>query len=225
MLSILDRLLSLAEKVIRVISLKNVIIWFLTALFIIVGYTIFENRDAILKTVVNKPNIIRQSNSFRVSAAVKERARQFVEREDLVVGMTILTADIRYNRRYPVYWYSDDAFIMKRFDELFNGRYGGVPLFTSDDRNNASVVSVINAEFTCGTFDESGISFIFPGLSSRLLYVCKTSVPPFYGQFAGYIVIALNRRPNDIEVDLIKAEIIDLSNEIYFRDISTRKRG
>lgn len=224
MLSILDRLLSLAEKIIRVISLKNVIIWFLTALFIIVGLTIFENRDTIVKTFMQKPATTQQANTFKVSPIVKERAKQFVDREDLVVAMTILTADIRFNRRIPVYWYSDDAFVLKQLDGIFSGRYGGVPLFTSDEFNNAAVVSAINAEFSCKPFGESGSGLLYPGLGTRMPVMCKTSVPPFYGQFAGYIVVALNRQPTELEIDFIKAETIDLSNEIYFRDIRPDKK-
>lgn len=225
MLSILDRLLSLAEKVIRVISLKNVLIWFLTALFLVIGITVFEHRETILRTVVNKPPdaVRQQTSAFRVSGAVKDRVTQFVKREDLVVAMIILSADIRYNRRIPIYWYSDDANIMKQLNNLFEGRYGGVPLFTSDDKNNSSVVSVINAEFTCGPSPDAGVSYFIPGLSTRLPYICKSSVPPFYGQFSGYIVAALNRAPSQVEIDFIKAETVDIASEIYFRDISPKR--
>ena len=216
MLSILDRILALAEKIIRVISLKNIIIWTLAAFFTIAGYTIFENRNDILKTM-SGTNISAPASNFRVSPYVRERAKQFVDREDIVVGMVVLTADIRNNRRIPVFWYSDDAYVTKQLDSTFTGRFGGVPLFTSDDVNNSSVVSAINAEFTCTTFEESGMSILFPSLAPRFPVVCKISVPPYYGKFAGYIIVALNQQPKPSEIDYIKAESIDLSNEIYQR--------
>lgn len=218
MLSILDRLLSLAEKIIRVISLKNVVIWSTLTFSVIVGYSIFENRADILQFMTQRPSAAIASTGFTVTSAVRARAQRFVDREDLVVGMVILTADIRNNRRIPVYWYSDDMFVTKQLDNIFNGRFGGVPLFTSDDKNNASVVSAINAEFTCTSFGESGMTILFPNLSNRFPVVCKVSVPPFYGKFAGYIIVALQQAPSAVEVDLIKAETTDLSNEIYLRN-------
>jgi hypothetical protein len=218
MLSILDRLLSLAEKIIRVISLKNVLIWTIASFFLIVGYAIFESRGDILSYLTERPSAAIATSGFTVTSSVRNRAQRFVDREDLVVGMVILTADIRNNRRIPVFWYSDDAYVSKQLDSTFTGRFGGVPLFTSDDKNNASVVSAINAEFTCSPFDESGMSILFPNLSNRFPVVCKVSVPPFYGKFAGYIIVALQQAPNATEVDLIKAETTDLSNEIFLRN-------
>lgn len=219
MLSLLDKLLPLAGKMIRVISLRSVIVWALTGLISISCLAMYEYRDDILKKLFEAPSAqVRTVPTIAISNSTKSHIRQFVDREDLVVGMTILSVDIRNNRRIPVYWYSDDATVQKQLDSLFTGRFGGLPLFTSDDGNNTAIVSAINAAFICSPYHENGAAVLYPGFEFRFPVVCNTSVPPYFGQFAGYIAMTLNRKPSEIELDFLKAETTNISNEIFFRD-------
>lgn len=225
-MAIQDRLFSLAAKVIRVISLKNVAIWTFAALVVLIGYTVFENRTILVNYVVRGPEADSPvaSTSFAISETSKSRIRALVVENDLIIAITILNADIRNNRRVPSYWYSDDSQVQVKLDQLFSGRYGGIPLFTSDEKNNENIVGVINGEFACATYEGGGNAAIFPGLSNRFPYVCRTSLPPYYGQFSGYVTISLNRIPTQPELDAIKAETLNISTEIYFRDVLPANR-
>jgi hypothetical protein len=224
-MSVQEKVFELLAKIVKVISLKNILIWSLTALTAIVGYTIFENRVAITNYVVNGPeNEAPQISTFTVSDTSKSRIKQLVDTDDQINGVIILNADIRNNRRVPIEWYSDDSSIQKQIDTLFGGKYGGIPLFTSDEKNNENIVGVINGEFACSSFDEGGNGSIFPGLSSRMPFICRTSLPPYYGQFSGYILVTLNRVPTASELDKIKSETLNISTEIYFRDVLPNSR-
>lgn len=218
-MSIQDRAFSLLAKVIRVISLKNVAIWTFAALVAIVGYTIFENRAALVSYFVNGPEADTPAMSgFKVSTSSQARIKQIVDVDDLVNSIVIMNADIRNNRRLPLFWYSDDSSIQRQLDSSFTGRYGGIPLFTSEEKNNENIVGVINGEFACSAYD-AGNAALYPGLSSRMPFVCRASLPPYYGQFSGFVTISLNRIPNQDEMVALKAETLSISTEIYFRDV------
>lgn len=221
-----DRVFSLAGKVLRVISLRNVILWSVTAILALVLYTAYEQRATIINLIVNGPEVDapQQIVSFTISETSKARIKSLVNDNAIITAITVLNADIRNNRRIPIYWFSDDPLISKQLDALFSGRYGGIPLFTSDEKNNETVVGVINGEFACAPYNESGSTTVFPNLASRFPTVCRTSLPPYYGQFSGYVMIALNKVPTPEELDSIKAETLNISTEIYFRDVLPQSR-
>lgn len=216
-----DRLFSLAEKVIRIITLRKVAIWAFAALVIVFAYTVFQNRATIINFIVKGPTteIAQNISSFSVSDVSQQRSKQLVDSDPLINGIVVLNADIRNNRRVPLYWYSDDSSVLRGFEILFGERYSGIPLFTADEKNNESIVGVINGEFACGTYDEGGNSSIFPNMVNSLPYICRASLPPYYGQFSGYITITLNRVPLADELVGLKVQVVNLSTEIYFRDV------
>ena len=218
-MSIQDRAFSLLAKVIKVISLKNVAIWTFAALVVLIGYTIFENRAALVSYIVSGPEMATPAISgFKVSTASQGRIKQMVDSEDLINSIVVLNADIRNNRRVPLFWYSDDSAIQKNLDGFYTGRFGGIPLFTSEEKNNENVVGVINGEFACSQYAD-GNAAVFPGLAARLPFICRASLPPYYGQFSGFVTITLNRIPSADELIALKAETLSISTEIYFRDV------
>jgi len=219
-MAIQERVLSLVAKIVRVISLKNVALWSLAGVLALVGLTAFQNRTAIVSYIINGPTVdTAPLSSFTVSAASQSRIKSLVDSDDLINAMVVLNADIRNNRRVPIHWYSDDPSAEKALDSLFSGKYGGIPLFTSDEKNNEGVVGVINGEFTCSEYTAGGNAALFPSMQSRFPYVCRTSLPPYYGQFSGYITICLNRVPSADELINLKTEALNISTEIYFRDV------
>lgn len=218
-MSIQDRAFSLAAKIIKVISLKNVAVWTFAALVTLVGYTIFENRQAIVKYIVDGPEVEAPSTTgFKVGPTSQGRIKQIVDMDDMVNAVVVMNADIRNNRRIPLFWYSDDSPIQKNLDTYYASRGSGIPLFTAEEKNNENVVGVINGEFACSTYN-SGNGSIFPGMAARMPYICRASLPPYYGQFSGFVAVALNRVPTSEELATLKAETLSVATEIYFRDV------
>lgn len=224
-MSIQDRAFSLAAKVVKIISLKNVLIWSFAAIVLIAGYTAFENRTALIDFIISgRASEVPQAATFSVSEPSRSRIKSLVDADDLINNIVVLTADIRNNRRLPIFWYADEESLQRQVDGLFSTREGGIPLFTSDEKNNENMVGIINGEFACGPFAENGNGSIFPGLDSRMPFVCRTSLPPYYGQFSGYITVSLNRIPTQSELDIVKTETVEISTEIYFRDVLPTSR-
>jgi hypothetical protein len=96
--------------------------------------------------------------------------------DDLLSTVIVLNADLRNNRRIPIYWYSDDPVIQKTLDTQYSNKFG-IPLFTAEEKNNENMVGVINGEFACGEF-ASGNSTLYPGLNGRMPALCRASLPP-----------------------------------------------
>lgn len=218
-MSLQDSAFSLTAKILSVISLKKVAVWTFAAIVILFGFTVFQNRTKIYAAITSAPVVETPSTviPFSVSQTSQDRIKQLIDADDLVSTVIVLNADLRNNRRIPIYWYSDDPVIQKTIDTQYANKFG-IPLFTAEEKNNENMVGVINGEFACGEF-ASGNSTLYPGLGSRMPTLCRASLPPYYGQFSGFLTVSLARAPTPDELVALKSTILALATEIYFRDI------
>jgi len=218
-MSLQDSVISLTAKVLSVISLKKVAVWTFAAMVVLTGFTVFQNRTAIYAAITSAPVVETPSTivPYTVSQTSQDRLKQLIDGDDLISTIIVLNADLRNNRRIPIYWYSDDPFVQKTLDAQFVSKFG-IPLFTAEEKNNSNMVGVINGEFACNKYSEGNAS-LFPGMESRMPTVCRASLPPYYGQFSGFLTISLNRVPTPDEVIALKSTILAVATEIYFRDV------
>lgn len=218
-MSLQDSVISLAAKVLSVISLKKVAVWTFAAIVVLIGFTVFQNRIKIYAAITSVPVVETPStvSPYYVSQTSQDRLKLLVDADDLISSIIVLNADLRNNRRIPIYWYSDDPYAQKTLDTLFVSKFG-IPLFTAEEKNNSNMVGIINGEFACNLYAE-GNSGLFPGLGQRMPTICRASLPPYYGQFSGFLTISLNRVPTTDEVIALKSTMLAVATEIYFRDV------
>ena len=218
-MSLQDSVISLAAKILNVISLKKVGIWTFAAIVVLLGFTIFQNRAVIYAAVTSAPVVETPTTlvPFTVSPTSVDRVKQLVDDGGLISTIVVLNADLRNNRRIPIYWYSNDPVIQKSLDTQYISRFG-IPLFTAEEKNNENMVGIINGEFACSPYAE-GNSGLYPGMEVRMPSVCRASLPPYYGQFSGFLTISLSRTPTPDEVINLKSTALALATEIYFRDV------
>lgn len=221
-MSIQDQTFSLLGKIIRVISLKNVIIWVLTAIVIVVGVTLLENRHTIYKRMTDGGDVIQTGAVLRVSETSQNHAKAVVDNTEVVSAVVVWNADIRNNKRIPVFWFSNDMGLMKQLDTFYTAR-PHFPLFGNDLANNENIISIINGDFACTPYARGNASS-FPSLAVRTPWVCRASLPPYYGQFSGYVTLSLSREPTADEVTALKGDTNGIATEIYFRDIQRKVR-
>lgn len=214
-----DSVISLAAKILNVISLKKVGIWTFAAVVVLLGFTVFQNRAVIYAAVTAAPVVETPTTlvPFTVSPTSVDRVKQLVDDGGLISTIVVLNADLRNNRRIPIYWYSNDPVIQKSLDTQYVSRFG-IPLFTAEEKNNENMVGIINGEFACSPYAE-GNSGLYPGMETRMPSVCRASLPPYYGQFSGFLTISLSRSPTPDEVINLKSTALALATEIYFRDV------
>lgn len=221
-MSIQDQTFSLLGKIIRVISLKNVIIWVLTAIVLVVGVTLLENRHTLYKRITDGSEVIQTGAVLRVSETSQNNAKAVVSNTEVVSIVVVWNADVRNNKRIPVFWYSDDSSLMKQLDAFYTAR-PHFPLFGNDLQNNENLVSIINGDFACIPYARGNASS-FPSLAVKTPWVCRASLPPYYGQFSGYVTISLSREPTADEITSLKSDTNGIATEIYFRDIQRKTK-
>lgn len=81
---------------------------------------------------------------------------------------------------------------------------------------------MLNNEFKCVPSAETHYVRFFPDLASKYPVTCRIAVPPFFGEFAGYITAILTRKPTSAEYDSLKIEMNRIAIETYLRDISKK---
>lgn len=208
-------MLSLISKLIHSISLRKVILWTLAIVFCVFGFTAYEHRTALYEFTISQP---RPGNEIGITFSVSEKSKQLIKSivndNNAIEGIAILSADLRLNERVDLFHYSNPK---KNIDESF--MINKLPLFTKSYDNNKIIVKLLNGEFSCGPYSESTLAKAYPDKNKNILTICSLSLPPYYGDFSGYIMMALNTDP-DIESQLrIKQQLESLASDVYLRDV------
>lgn len=210
--------LSVAAKIIAWLSLKKVFLLGLTALGGIVMYTAYEQRSQVIEVFAkNGPK-----TNFTVSTVLQDRIKATVMTNPLITTVTVLAADLKLNERDIVYRFSDSAVANELWEKQFKERGTRQPIFTKDPENNAQMVSVVNGEFTCHSFAKTLNQNLVPEAAKITPVICRVSLPPYYGDFAGYLTLSLSRVPTEVEEDELQLEAKRLANEIFFKNIINR---
>jgi len=212
---------ALFMKIIRAISINRVLLWGAAAMLALVLYTVYENRGRISAAALTP----RMSNPVGLTFSVGDETRMAIESkvkgDPSVVGVAVMSADLRLNEARSVFFYGDDA-ALNAIDK--SARIAGnnsIPMFTSDERHNSATISLINGHFGCMKFSEMLLSKIYPEMNSSVRVVCKSSIPSYYGYFSGYVAVFLSSELGPGQEDQLKVVIEKLATDIYFRDVLT----
>lgn len=219
-LPILDRFISWASPK-RIVMLASV------ALVLIGSLTIFEKRNMIVsglttgdQTEVTAP----REYKLELSRELQNEIIDLVHRSPDISLITVYTTNLRINQRDSVFYYTSDAaldLIMRRQLE----RHGpSQAIFTASEKSNSQIVSVLNGEFACQKFKDTSAAARMPEAVPNMPYFCLVSMPPYYGEFSGYISFGLRRIPTPIELGDLKLEAVKLSTDIYFKAIAKNRR-
>lgn len=210
------------SKLVTAISFKKVLIWTLAGSLLVVGYTAYEHRADIFdasslghsSAAIGNP----VGSIFVVSDATKKDVATFVKAEKSVVGFSVVSADIRLNARNTLYFYADPTSptppTIAPLDSIPR-----LPLFTKSEENNRQMIKLINGEFACSPYSTSLIAAVAPNVNKDVIAICRASLPPYYGHFAGFVSVLLNTDPDVDEQVRLKQAIEAMATQIYFRDV------
>jgi hypothetical protein len=193
--------------------------WGLTALVSLMLYTVYENRGRIAAAGLTP----RMSNpvgvSFKVGVETKKQIDAKVKAEKSIIGIVVMSADLRSNEAKSVYFSGDDPTLVATDRIAHEGGSTSVPMFTSDEKHNASTIHLINGQFNCQRFEDTLSAKIYPDLSMNTKSICKSSIPSYYGYFSGYIAVFMNIVPSQEQEEQLKLATEKLATDIYFRDV------
>lgn len=209
--------LGYAAKIVTMFTLKRVLIFALSGFLSLGLYTAYEQRVRVLE-LMSPVSSLPTSKRFVLSSEMEGKIRDMVTRNVLIVTVAVLSTDLKINERHLVFKFSDDELVNDIWEKQSIEKLTAGPLFTRDEVNNARMVSLVNGVFICSS--ERDIPE--PEFSVPAPTTCRVSLPPYYGEIAGYVALSLSKIPTPEEAIDLEREVKRLASEIYFKNILNR---
>jgi hypothetical protein len=180
----------------------------------------FENRASIFNQVFGHESLKEQVIVWEVSNDSKDELKNLTK-QTFVGGVLLSEIELKKNRRITKYWHVEDAKLKQSITSLLSTLLPQA-VFDTDRKNNEQMLLVLNNQFRCVPTIDTPLAKLLPDMPKILPYVCNLAVPPYVGDFAGVITVALKREPTAEEINSLKIEVTRISIELYLRDIQRR---
>jgi len=192
----LDKAIDLVKWVDTPFKLFGVVV--LTILFGF-GYFAWDSRQVILNTITSQEKL-PQLKERDIMVPIAESMQKDLEAVTLVVHKVNLVT----NSRTTMFALSEKG-LDKSLDGLVSSLFSGDP-----SRNNA-VIQILAGEVACNTLIVSGRSSEWESKQGAT-FICRGSIPPPVGEFAGYIAVGFKKEPQDLTA--VKTRINLASTEL-----------
>ena len=181
--STLGKVIGLIEWVDNPFKLFTVI---LLSFLAFAGYFAWDSRQVILQAITNQdkmPQLAKQENLL-------VPARSLMKDVD---GLVVLVhkANLTTNSRTTVLALNADGSREKTMEGTVTS------LFNASADRNAAMVAMLNNEVLCEEFNPSSKVGEW-GAKQGVKFMCRGSIPPDMGKFAGYVAIGFKNKPEDI---------------------------
>jgi hypothetical protein len=167
------------------------------------GYFAWDSRQVILQAIQNQdhmPQLVKQDELI-------EPAQSLMKDID---GLVILVhkANLATNSRTTVLALNADGSREKKIEGAVTS------LFNASPDRNAAMVAMLNNEVLCEEFNASSKVGEW-GAKQGVKFMCRGSIPPDPGKFAGYIAVGFKDKPEDISAlkTRINLAATDMSEE------------
>lgn len=212
-----EKLLAFVENLIDLLTIKRVI---LLSLLIGIGlllFSLFENRTAILQTAISAPPSPQEIPTWELSDESKS-AMIRLTKTSAVTYIGIADVDLKKNRRSTKWRYIADP-ELKADTAAIVASVLPQAVFDYDPKNTAQMVAVLSNEFRCDKTSDTFYTRFYPNAAARVPTICRLAIPPFVGQFVGYIVVGIGRSVSKQELDSIRLETSRIAVDIYLMDV------
>jgi hypothetical protein len=181
--SALGKVIGLIEWVDNPFKLFTVI---LLSFLAFAGYFAWDSRQVILHAITSQdkmPQLAKQENLITP-------ARSLMKDVD---GLVILVhkANLTTNSRTTVLALNVDGSREKAMEGTVTS------LFNASADRNAAMVAMLNNEVLCEEFNPSSKVGEW-GVKQGVKFMCRGSIPPDPGKFAGYVAVGFKEKPEDI---------------------------
>jgi hypothetical protein len=181
--SALGKVIGLIEWVDNPFKLFTVI---LLSFLAFAGYFAWDSRQVILQAITTQdkmPQLAKQE-------ALLAPARSLMKDVD---GLVVLVhkANLATNSRTTVLALNADGAREKAMEGTVTS------LFNASSDRNSAMVAMLNGEILCEEFNPSSKVGEW-GVKQGVKFMCRGSIPPDMGKFAGYVAIGFKDKPEDI---------------------------
>ena len=167
------------------------------------GYFAWDSRQVILQAIQNQdhmPQLVKQDD-------LVDPAKSLMKDVD---GLVVLVhkANLTTNSRTTVLAINADGSREKKIEGTVTS------LFNASADRNAAMVAMLNNEVLCEEFNPSSKVGEW-GVKQGVKFMCRGSIPPDPGKFAGYLAIGFKEKPEDISAlkTRINLASTDMSDE------------
>ena len=196
----LGKIIGLIEWVDSPFKLLTVI---LLSFMAFAGYFAWDSRQVILQAIQNQdhmPQLVKQDD-------LVDPAKSLLKDVD---GLVVLVhkANLTTNSRTTVLALNADGSREKKLEGTVTS------LFNASADRNAAMVAMLNNEVLCEEFNPSSKVGEW-GAKQGVKFLCRGSIPPDPGKFAGYIAVGFASKPDDISAlkTRINLASTDMSDE------------
>lgn len=150
------------------------------------GYFAWDSRQVILHAIQNQdnmPQLVKQDE-------LVEPAQSLMKDVD---GLIVLVhkANLATNSRTTMLALNSDGSREKKMEGTVSS------LFNASPDRNAAMVAMLNGEVLCEEFSPSSKVGEW-GAKQGVKFMCRGSIPPDMGKFAGYVAVGFKEKPEDI---------------------------
>jgi len=180
--SAIDKAIDLIKWVDTPFKLFGVVV--LTILFGF-GYFAWDSRQVILNAITSHEKLpqLKERDSM---IPIAESMQKDLEAATVVVHKVNLVTNSRVTML---------ALNEKGIDRSLDGMVSS--LFGSDPSRNSSIIQMLAGEVACDTLVVSGKSSDWESKQGGR-FVCRGSIPPPVGEFAGYVSVTWKKEPQDL---------------------------
>ena len=181
--STLGKVIGLIEWVDNPFKLFTVI---LLSFLAFAGYFAWDSRQVLLHAITTQdkmPQLAKQE-------ALLTPARSLLKDVDGVV-LLVHKANLATNSRTTVLALNADGSREKSMEGTVTS------LFNASADRNGAMVAMLNGEVLCEEFNPSSKVGEW-GVKQGVKFMCRGSIPPDLGKFAGYVAIGFKEKPEDI---------------------------
>ena len=180
--STLDKAIDLIKWVDSPFKLLEVVILF--TLFGL-GYFAWDSRQVIINTIVSHEKL-PQLREREIMLPIAELLQKDLEATTVVVHKVNLVT----NSRVTMF-----ALTEKGLDRSLDGVVSS--LFSTDSNRNSAVIGMLAGEVVCDKLIVSGKTSEWENKHGGK-FVCRGSIPPPIGEFAGYVSVTWAKEPDDL---------------------------
>lgn len=150
------------------------------------GYFAWDSRQVILHAITTQdkmPQLAKQENLLVPARSLMKD----------VGGVVVLVhkANLATNSRTTVLALNADGLREKTMEGTVTS------LFNASSDRNSAMVAMLNGEILCEDFNPSSKVGEW-GIKQGVKFMCRGSIPPDMGKFAGYVAIGFKEKPEDI---------------------------
>lgn len=200
------------RSITRALSLTRILkVCFLMFLSLII-VIVFERRSEILSKLL-EPIIVENTQPIPTSLMLTNfhinSLEKILQSFPGVNGVAVVSVNLRENTKNIIFKSID-----KKLISFLDSIPESLPLFTNNGELNNRTVYLLGGEIHCMNSSKNNLGALVANLEQFMPFSCAIPIPPYYGDFSGWIIVGFDGVPEDKEFLKFKTVVTKISADI-----------